>query len=124
MKKRRWIQRGQGSLREYKADKIIYKKIKQKLHNKIYIYIISLTDKPKVHVTLQSLPQYQVFSKPKEQKENSKAETSGEHRVGRTTTIFLLTRVSAEEAPKESVSEEGEKGRKGGSCAENRAQAG
>jgi hypothetical protein len=66
-----------------------------------------------------------VFSKPKEQRENSKAETSGEHRGGRTTTFFLSTRVSVEGSQLERGSEEGEKGRKReGSCAENRAQAG
>jgi hypothetical protein len=56
-----------------------------------------------------------VFSKPKEQKENSKAVTSGDHR-GERTTIFLLSRVSAEEAPKERGSEEDEKRRKGGAA--------
>jgi hypothetical protein len=54
-----------------------------------------------------------VFSKPKEQRENSKAKTSGEH-GGERTTLFLLTRVSAEVPQDERGSEEGEKGRKGG----------
>jgi hypothetical protein len=51
----------------------------------IYIYITSLMKKTKVHVTLQSLPQYQAFSKPKEQGKDPKIKTCTHHRCGDTT---------------------------------------
>jgi hypothetical protein len=72
----------------------------------IIIYITSSMKKTKVQVTLQSLPQYQVLSKPKEQGEDRKIKTCTPHRCGDTTN-------SSRSSPPEARPEEtgGERGK-------------
>jgi hypothetical protein len=96
----------------------------KRLRNKIYMYITSLTKNPKGTCISQSLPRYRIFFKLKEEKENSKAETSGENRGESTTNLFLLTMVSAEGPAKERGSEDGEKRRKRGGGLRRKLSAG
>jgi hypothetical protein len=89
---------------------ICQNEIRSYITKNIHIYITSLMKKTKVHITLQSLPQYQVFSKPKEQGKNPKIKTCTHHRCG-DTTKRLLHQKPGRRKPAEKGESKGRKGK-------------